>query len=88
MTDERVPTQGMLIHSRHDWPCVLCRPHAWAGTGDMLLCVECATNLVVESIQKVQRSIGSDEDFKTEISGPGEASGRTKRRIPPGQEDH
>lgn len=87
MTDERVPTQGMLIHSRRDWPCVLCRPHTWAGIGDTLLCMECATSLVADSIQKVRRSIGSDENPKTEATGSGGLLGCMKRWIPPDRED-
>lgn len=87
MRDERVPTQGMLIHSRGDWPCALCRPHAWAGIGDTLLCMECATDLVTDSIQRVRRSIGSDEDFKAGADGSRGLLGRTKRWIPPGWED-
>jgi hypothetical protein len=87
MTDERVPTQGMLIHSCRDWPCVLCRPHAWAGIGDTLLCMECATNLVADSIEKVRRSMDSDEDLQAGVAGSGGLLGRTKRWFPPDRGD-
>lgn len=87
MTDERVPTQGMLIHSRHDWPCVLCRPNTWAGIGETLLCMECATNLIVDSVQKVRRSAGSEAETKGKVAGSGSLLARTKRWFPPDRED-
>lgn len=82
MRDELVPTQGMLIHSRGDWPCILCRPHLWAGIGDTLLCMECATNLVADSVKKVRRSIASGEELKASLNGPGGLLSRAKRWIP------
>lgn len=87
MTDERVPTQGMLIHSRRDWPCVLCRPNAWAGVGDTLLCMECATNLVADSVQKVRRSVAADADTSAKVTGPDGLPARPKHWFPPDRED-
>ena len=47
-------TQGVIIHSRTDWPCVRCRPRVWGGRATTsLLCVACADAITRASIQRI-----------------------------------
>lgn len=33
---------GLLVHSREDWPCAVCRPEGTSGRHGHCLCLRCA----------------------------------------------
>lgn len=33
---------GLLVHSRKDWPCAVCRPEGTSGRPGHCLCLQCA----------------------------------------------
>ena len=37
---------GLLVHSRGDWPCAVCRPDEIPERGGFCLCLECANALM------------------------------------------
>ena len=52
---ESLPTNGVIIHAREDWPCGFCRPEAWGGrAAALLLCVRCATAISAASIRTLE----------------------------------
>jgi len=55
MIGELLPMQGVIIHSRSDWPCGYCRPALWGGSCTTLLCVECALAITAASVRKLER---------------------------------
>jgi len=48
-----VPT-GMLVHSRHDWPCASCRGGNSAAPGRNFLCLECASAIVEAAVKRME----------------------------------
>lgn len=37
---------GLLVHSRMDWPCAVCRPQHSFETKGLCLCVHCARRFI------------------------------------------
>lgn len=64
---ELLHTQGVLLHSRRDWPCACCRPDVWDVDGiTLLLCLDCAVEITAACVQKIQRE---GLDLVDEIEG-------------------
>jgi hypothetical protein len=40
-------SSGLLVHSRPDWPCSMCRPGESQETRNFCLCLKCARSVVV-----------------------------------------
>jgi hypothetical protein len=53
--DEVLLTDGTLIHSRPNWPCVICRPGDPVGAPVAMLCVDCAAELVERALSNPRR---------------------------------
>lgn len=44
--DYTVSPGGLLVHSRGDWPCALCRPQDTSERRGFWLCVRCAHSVI------------------------------------------
>ncbi len=37
---------GLMVHSREDWPCAVCKPHLTSEYKGFWMCLECARNVI------------------------------------------
>jgi hypothetical protein len=51
---EYATVQGdLLVHARNDWPCIVCRPHANREPASSFMCVNCAHDVITNSVSEL-----------------------------------